>query len=229
MKTVIEFLEQVRMNNNREWFEDNRAWFREAQGEFNAFAEKLIEGVAGFDPSVRGLMLKDCTYRFYRDTRFSPNKDPYKTHMGVYICPFGKKSGYAGYYFHVEPAFEGGMMGGNMMTSGLYMPESHVLKSVRYDILEHGPAFEAAISKAKGFELGEENKLKRIPTGFTPGSPYDEYLKLKDVYVSKSISNDYVLQADLAEKATKDFALTYDLTAMLNRAVRYAFEENTDD
>lgn len=229
MKTVIEFLEQVRRNNNREWFEANRAWYKEAQGVFNAFVEELIAGIADFDPSVRGLAVKDCTYRFHRDTRFSPNKDPYKIHMGAYICPFGKKSGYAGYYFHIEPECEEGMIGCNVMTSGLYMPEPNALRSVRYDIVEHGPAFETAIRKAKGFALDQGNKLKRVPTGFTPGTPYDEYLKLKDIYLTKSFGNDYLLQPGLAQRAARDFALTYDLTAMLNRAVRYAFEENTDD
>lgn len=229
MKTVIEFLEQVRVNNNREWFEANKAWYREAQAEFNAFTEKLIDGIAGFDPSVRGLTVKDCTYRFYRDVRFSPNKDPYKIHMGAYICPFGKKSGYAGYYFHVEPECEEGMLGGNFLTSGVYMPEPNVLKSVRYDILEHGEAFEKAVKKAKGFELGQDNKTKRVPTGFPSGTPYDEYLKLKDIYLTKSVDNEYLLQPGLAERAVRDFALTYELTAMLNRAVHYAFEENTDD
>ena len=229
MKNVIEFLEQVRVNNNREWFEANRAWYREAQGEFNAVVEQLIEGIAGFDPSVRGLTLRDCTYRFHRDTRFSHNKDPYKIHMGAYICPGGKKSGYAGYYFHVEPECEEGMIGGNVLTSGIYLPEPAALKSIRYDIVEHGPAFEAAIAKAKGFSLDEHSKLKRVPQGFPAGTPWDEYLKLKDIYLAKPVDNEYLLRPGLAKRAVEDFALTYDLTAMLNRAIKYAFEENTDD
>lgn len=229
MKNVIEFLEQVRINNNREWFEANKPWFRQAQERFNNVVEELIAGIAQFDPSVRGLTLKDCTYRFYRDTRFSANKDPYKIHFGAYICPHGKKSGYAGYYFHVEPQCEEGMMGGNFLTAGIYMPESDVLKSIRYDIAEHGDLFESTLKKAKGFRLEEDHKLKRLPAGFAPGSPYDEYLKLKDIYLTKAVDNDYILQPGLAQRAISDFSHTYEFVSLLNRAVQYAFDQNTDD
>lgn len=231
MKNIIEFLEQVRVNNNRVWFEENRAWFKRAQAEFNGVVEELIAGIAEFDPSVRGLTLKDCTYRFYRDTRFSSNKDPYKTHFGAYVCPHGKKSGYAGYYFHVEPVCEEGMMGGSFLTAGIYMPEPNVLKSIRYDIAEHGEVFESTMKKARGFTLeqGQDRKLKRLPAGFVSGSPYDEYLKLKDIYLTKPVDNDYLLRPGLGARVVGDFALTHDFVSLLNRAVRYAFDENTDD
>lgn len=228
MKEVLEFLADLRLNNNRPWFEANKARYKEALAVFNAFTEELIEGIAAFDPAVRGLTLRDCTYRIYRDTRFSNDKTPYKTHMGAYVCPHGKKSGYAGYYFHIEPVGDG-LLGGHLMTSGLYMPEPAVLRSVRYEIAENGAAFEKAMRKAKGFTLDQSNKLKRLPTGFTPGSPYDEYLKLKDVYMIKPMTDDYLLQPNLAAVAARDLATTYDLTAQLNKAVTYAFEENTDD
>lgn len=229
MKRVIEFLELVRRNNNRDWFQANKGLYDAAKAEFEEFTSQLIEGIGGFDPSVRGLTVRDCTYRIYRDTRFSHNKDPYKTHMGAYVSPFGKKSGYAGYYFHVEPECGDGMIGCNIMTSGLYMPEPNVLKSVRYDIVDNGPQFLAAIGRAKGFQMDEQNKLKRLPAGFAPGTPYDEYLKLKDIYLTKSLGNDYLLAPDLAKRAVEDFSLTYDFVKMLNRAVTYAFEENADD
>lgn len=70
------------------------------------FTAKAIDGIAAFDPSVRGLTVKDCTWRIYRDTRFSPDKTPYKTHMGAFVAPRGKKGGYSGYYFHVEPVWD---------------------------------------------------------------------------------------------------------------------------
>lgn len=228
MKQVIEFLGELRCNNNRDWFEANRLRYKQVQSEFNEFTQKLIDGITGFDPLVKGLTVRDCTYRLHRDTRFSHNKDPYKTHIGAYICPFGKKSGYAGYYFHIESQGDG-MLGGSFLTSGLYMPESKVLKSVRYEIAENGAAFEAAIEKAKGFTLDTTNKLKRTPVGFAADSPYDEYLKLKDIYISKPLSDGKLLKPDLINSVLHDFALTYDFTAQLNRAVKYAFEEGTDD
>lgn len=224
MNHVIEFLRQLRMNNNREWFEANKLWYKEVQTEFNGFVERLIAGIARFDSSIQGLTVKDCTYRIYRDTRFSPNKDPYKTHIGAYICRGGKKSGYAGYYFHIEPQGEGGLLGGNLMSAGLYMPEPDVLKSIRDEIFDNGAQVEAAVKQARGFRIAENNKLKRVPKGFPPDSPYAEYLKLKDVYLEKFIDDDYLLQPSLAEKAAAEFKKTARFVELMNRAADFAYE-----
>lgn len=224
MKNVIDFLSELRKNNHKEWFEANKGWYKEALGEFNAFTETLIEGIASFDPLVAGLTLKDCTYRIYRDVRFSHDKTPYKTHMGAYVCPKGKKSGYAGYYFHLEPKGEG-LLGGNLMTAGLYMPEPVVLRSLREEILDNGAELLAAAEEAKGFTLDQSNKLKRTPTGFPADSPYDEYLKLKDFYVVKPFDDKLLGSKDLLDKVVTGFRSTHRLTTQLNRAVQYAYEE----
>ena len=101
MKEIIEFLSRLEKNNNREWFHEHKSDYLAAQEKFNGFTEKLIAGIAGFDESVSGLTAKECTYRIYRDTRLSPDKRPYKCHMGAFICPGGKKSGFSGYYFQI--------------------------------------------------------------------------------------------------------------------------------
>ena len=147
MEDIIRFLEQLRRHNNREWFEANKLWYRDVKARFDGLVARLIDAIAAFDPSVAGLAVKDCTYRIYRDTRFSPNKEPYKTHFGAYFCPRGKKSGYAGYYFHVEPQGDG-LIGGHLLSAGLYMPEPNVLKSVRDEILDNGERFAAAVRGA---------------------------------------------------------------------------------
>ena len=105
MEQIYDFLKQLAANNNREWFNANKAHYLEVQAKFNKFAEELIEAISQWDEDIAAsnLTVKDCTYRIYRDTRFSKNKAPYKTHMGVFICKGGKKAPYAGYYFHIEP------------------------------------------------------------------------------------------------------------------------------
>ena len=97
MKAVVEFLRQLHAHNERAWFEAHRAEWLQLQERVRSFAEGLIEGIASFDPSVEGLTAKDCTYRIYRDVRFSRDKSPYKTWQGLYVAPHGKKAGYAGY------------------------------------------------------------------------------------------------------------------------------------
>lgn len=224
MKRVLDFLKYLRVNNDREWFNANKGRYQEAQAVFNAFAEQLIAEIGVFDQGVRGLALKDCTYRIYRDTRFSHDKTPYKTHMGVYVCPGGKKSGNAGYYFHIEPEGDG-LLGQHLMSAGIYMPEPAVLKSVRDEFFDNGEEVVKAIKKAKGFSLDRTNSLKRTPTGYPTGSEFDEYLRLKDFHMIKTVDEGYILAGDLAKRAAADFRATYGFMALMHRAADFAHEE----
>lgn len=224
MKEVSDFLAQLSQNNNRQWFAAHKEEYKKINNRFNEFVEALIQGIATFDPSVKRLTVADCTYRIYRDIRFSPDKSPYKTHIGAYVCPGGKKSENAGYYFHIEPKGNG-FLGNNLMTAGLYMPDRKILQSVREDIMCNGELFIAAVNKAKGFKLSMENSLKRIPTGFPAESPYSEYLKLKDVILEKHFETDFLSDPDLLKKTVAAFEKTLELNNLLNRAVDFAREE----
>jgi uncharacterized protein (TIGR02453 family) len=229
VKRILDFLSDLRANNNREWFAANKDRYREAEALFGVFGERLVALVGEFDPLVRGLSLKDCTYRIYRDTRFSHDKTPYKTHFGLYICPGGKKSGNAGYYFHIEPSSgEGGMIGGHLLDAGIYMPEPAVLRSVRDEIFDNGAAVAASVSsagRAAGWALDLSNSLKRTPVGFAAGSERDGWLRLKDFHLSKTIDDAYILGPDPAERAAADFRAALDFMTLMNRAARFAHEE----
>lgn len=135
-----------------------------------------------------------------------------------------KKSGNSGYYFHVEPLTEAGQSA-YFLTAGLYMPDPRFLRSVREEMVENSDGFMAAIRRAKGFRINEENKLKRTPTGYPHASPMDEYLKLKDVYLEQSFDEKTLLRDDLAKWAGKEFKKTYELNTLLNKAVDFAREE----
>lgn len=224
MKNIIEFLSELKENNNRDWFTANKAAYKEVEKEFNQFAEKLIEGISQFDPSVKNLNAKDCTFRIYRDVRFSPNKDPYKTHMAAYVCPNGKKSGLAGYYFHVE-APGSDYIGGHILATGIHSPEPKVLQSIREEILDNGDAFVKAIKKAKGFELDESLKLKKVPKDFPQDYKYADYLKLKNYSLMKSLSDDFLMSDNLLENCLSEFKKSLDFNHMLNRAANFAFDE----
>lgn len=216
MKAALEFLAELRDNNDRAWFAENKERYREAERIFGEFGERVIALLGEFDSEVAGLALKDCTYRIYRDTRFSKDKTPYKTHIGLYVCPAGKKSGNAGYYFHLEP-------GNCLIDAGVYMPEPVVLKSVRDEIFDNGAQLVEAIEQARGFSLVEENSLKRLPVGYPP-SEWDNILKLKELHIQKPLSDDYVLAPDLAERVAAEFRTTYPFMALMHRAVRWARE-----
>ena len=92
VKKINHFLQDVAAHNNREWFQEHKAEYLAAKSDFEEGIRKAIDHYAGFDDEIAHLQVKDCTYRFYRDIRFSSDKSPYKRHFGAYICAHGKKS-----------------------------------------------------------------------------------------------------------------------------------------
>ena len=113
----------------------------------------------------------------------------------------------------------------NLLSAGAVCIEPTVLRSIREEVLDNGAQIEAAIRKAKGFRLCSGNRLKRVPTGFPVDSPYAEMLKLKDFYLVKPVTEEFLLADDLLERTLAEFRRTQPFVAILNRAVQYAHEE----
>lgn len=224
MEEVLDFLRRLSDNNDREWFDAHRAEWTHVKGLWADFTAELIEGVASFDPSVRGLRPQDCTYRIARDTRFSADKRPYKSWLGTFIAPHGKKSGYAGYYFHVEPVGDG-LLGNHLLATGAVCIEPAVLHSIREEVLDHGDELTESIRRARGFRLDTTNRLKRVPTGFPAESEHADLLKQKDYCLEKRVSEEFVLSDGLPERLVEEFRHTKPFLDQLNRAIRYACEE----
>lgn len=222
LQRVWEFLSVLQQNNNKPWFDAHKEQYKNALNDFKEFAEAFIVGLSHFDPSVAGLTVADCTYRIYRDLRFSQDKTPYKTHMGVYVCPQGKKSGNAGYYIHIEPNAE------CMIVSGLYMPSSEALKSVREEIMLNGKDFDKTLKACKGFQLDWSSALKRIPVGYNAEDEYSEYYKLRDFDVVQSLSKEQVLSDDFLDFVLKECKKTVTFNQLLNQCVAYAKETQCD-
>jgi uncharacterized protein (TIGR02453 family) len=227
MQTIVPFLKELSKNNNKEWFHANKERYLDVQKGVKDFTEKLIAGIAKFDSTIASLTAKDCSYRIYRDTRFSKDKTPYKTHVGIFVCKGGKCSGNAGYYFHIEPKGNE-WLGGSMLAVGLYHPEPVILKSVREDILSNGANFVKTIEAAKGFywDDDKEEKLSRPPKGFPSDSPYIEYIKQKNFSLIQSF--DEKLLADpkqLLNFCVKEFKKTKTFADHMNRAVSFARDE----
>lgn len=214
MREILSFLEELKVNNNREWFEANRSRYKNISAQFNDFTELLINGIALFDSSITGVTVKDSTYRIYRDVRFSPNKEPYKTHMGAYICRGGKKSGFAGYYFHLEPK-------NSILAVGLHCPEPKIIRSIRQEICDNGAELQAAIDLATGFSIDQSSKLQRVPREFANRETvYSEYLKLKEFDLIKPLS----LDENILKNTLSNFNKARKFNYILNRAVEFAME-----
>lgn len=224
MKEIIDFLARLEKNNNREWFNEHKDDYRAAQEQFDVFTEKLIAGIADFDETVSGVTVKECTYRIYRDTRFSPDKRPYKCHMGAFICPKGKKSGFAGYYLQVGPQ-ESGYPGGNMLASGNYCFEPKAIRTLREDICNDNGEFERTLRQAPLFSLDNSDMLKRVPNGYPKDAPYSQYLMYRSYCLIYEPGKRFMTEDGLLERAIEAFRSTQPFIAYLNRAISYANEE----
>ncbi len=224
MKEVTDFLKGLHENNDRDWFNAHKGEYKLALACFNGAVEKIIAGIRSFDDSIGAPAVKDRTYRIYRDIRFSADKSPYKTYFSAFIAPKGKCGGYGGYYIHISPSGDN-ILDGSYLITGIHMPEPKVLQSIREEIEDNGEGIEQAIARTDGFVLSRWAELKRTPRGFAPGTPYDYMLRLKDLCIERKIDLGFIHADDFAERAVAAFATTKPFLDIVNRAVKYAYEE----
>lgn len=226
MNEIIEFLRELSQHNNREWFSAHKAEYLSAKARFEALVESLIPGVREFDPTIGPLTPADCTWRIYRDTRFSSDKRPYKTHMGAYFAPRGKKGPFSGYYFQVA-VNDDNLEAQGMIATGNYFTEPSVLKILREDIaLDEAKSFSKALARAKGFTLDTEQMLKRVPRGFDATKPYSDFFKYKNFCLIKNVDSDYLTSETFSRQLLDDFRTTKPFLHLLNRAVAYVLENH---
>lgn len=190
---VFDFLKKLSANNNREWFAAHRDEYENARIEFEKLVAVTIERISLFDESIRGLQVKDCTYRIYRDTRFSPDKTPYKTHFGAYINANGKKSDHCGYYIHLEP-------GNCMLAGGSYCPPPKILKALRQAVYDNIDEYRAIVEDrefAQYFPVIGYNFLKTTPKGFPKDFEHIDYLKCKEYCCDHKVPDSFFTAPDM--------------------------------
>lgn len=213
--TTLRFLQQLRRNNNKVWFDANRKQYEQARADVLALVDAAIAGQSKRDPSIAHLTAKDCLFRINRDVRFSKNKDPYKTNLGAYICRGGKKSGLAGYYIHIEP-------GASFIGGGVWMPEPAAVKKIRQEIDYNWEAFraltrQAAFKKTYGdMYSGEDQKLTRLPKPYSADNPAAEYLKLKSFVALRNVSDAELKAESFPKLISTSFAALEPLLHFLN-------------
>lgn len=215
--STLKFLKDLKKNNNKPWFEKNKSVYLDAKEDMDHFLEQVIEGFGKIDAEIATLHPKDCTYRIYRDVRFSKDKTPYKTHMGAYLNKGGKKAPTAGYYVHLEP-------GRNMAGGGLWMPQAPELNKVRQEI-DYNFHEWAKILGDRGFRkvfadgLDKEEMLSRPPKGYDEENPAIEYLKLKSFVVTRTFTDAEVQAKTFLKEIIKTFASMKEFIYFLNRAL----------
>ena len=212
----LRFLRRLKRNNNREWFLANRAEYEEfVKKPMERLVEALASEFARFAPEFQSSP-KASLYRIYRDTRFSKDKAPYKTHVAAFFRPrgLGKHEG-AGFYFHISTREL--LIGG-----GLYMPSPEDLHGVRTAIASDCRGFNAIVQNRRFRRLFGElsgERLTRVPRGFPAEHKAAEYLKLKQFLAGRTLSTKIATSAGFPKTLLEAFEALTPLLRFLNEPI----------
>lgn len=193
LQLTLDFLRDLARNNNRPWFEANRARYQQAAGAFEALVGDVISELGKLE-DLRGVTPKDCIFRIYRDVRFAKDKSPYKPNMGAAIGPQGRNKETLGIYIHVEPG------GHSFIANGLYEPDKLQLEQVRQQIAEDADTLRdilAAPEFVRWFGAMEGDQLKTAPQGYGREHPDIDLLRYKQFLALHHLTDAEVVQDGL--------------------------------
>ncbi len=217
-KDALQFIEDLKNNNNKEWFHENKKRYELFKKEYQHIIASLLQEMKPLDTSLTTLEVKNCMFRINRDIRFSKDKSPYKSNMGIWLSTNKNAKNAPGYYIHYEK-------GNSFIAGGLYCPEPEDLKKVRkeiayfYDDLEKISADKTFQKEFGALDRDEANVLKKAPKDYDPDHPAIEFLKLKSFTASQKISDDLFNETDFAKKITQKLIALKPLNDFLNRAL----------
>ncbi len=198
-KETFMFLNQLKLNNNRPWFEKNRSHYEKARAEYLVFVTKLVDGIRKIEVIPEKEPAK-YVQRIYRDIRFSKDKTPYKSHFSS-IIERGPEIRMCPLYIQIQP-------GRSMMGGGIWDPAAETLKKIRQEI-DYNSAVLRKIINAKEFlryfgQISGE-KLLRHPKGYEADNPNIEFLKFKQLFVQRIFDDDLVLSKQLIPEILKSY------------------------
>lgn len=180
MKGLYTFLEGIAKNNNRAWMDEHRAEYDDLRRQWYDELQQLIDAMSEWLPGMKGMTPSNVSYRFNRDTRFSPDKSPYKIFFSAALTPYGKKTHMGTYYLQLDCRGEE-----NGLYAGVWCPEPAVLKKLRNAIVDNLEEFEEIIHRPAITEgwpgwVTSSGVLKTAPKGWPTDHPQIELLRLRD-------------------------------------------------
>ena len=199
-KSNIDFLKQLSKNNNRDWFQANKATaYQSALDNTIAFADCLLSEMKKHD-NIETVSGKKSLYRIYKDIRFSKDKTPYKTHWGGYFKRATNQLR-GGYYFHLQP-------GNCFVGGGFWNPNPEDLKRIRVELAADGSELRKIIGSKNfidTFGQLDGNQVKTAPKGFSKEHENIDLLRYKQFLVSKKFTEKEMLAKDFYKEANKVF------------------------
>ena len=215
----FEFLRELELNNERQWFDAHKATYTEVvKPAVAALVSSAGAALMKFAPAYV-TEPKKAIYRIYRDTRFSPNKTPYKTNVGAlfFRADLGKNEASA-FYVEISPKHVG-------IAGGCYMPDAERLRLIRAHIAEHHARLASMLrAKALVASMGQlqGDRLSRPPKGFPPDHPAIELLKAKQWYYWRELPPETALSPRLVTEIVSRFQLMLPVVEFLNEPLAAA-------
>lgn len=213
---TLNFIRELSVNNDRDWFAAHKDAYEAAKDDVLAFIGLLIPLLAAIDPAFpKDSAPKKHLLRIYRDVRFSKDKRPYKNNFGIYFSINGKGGNEPGYYINISP-------GNCFFAGGYWMPDAADLKKIREEIDYNQEAFLKIIEYkpfADIFKLDEEDTLKKAPKGYPADHPLINVLKLKSFSAIYPIDDKNFSQPDILEKLRSAFEQIYPFMLFLRAAI----------
>jgi uncharacterized protein (TIGR02453 family) len=217
-KNSLQFLDDLKANNNRDWFLDNKKRYEVFKKDYQQLVGDFLDVMKPLDSTLEMLEVKNCTFRINRDIRFSKDKSPYKDHIGVWMSSGSKGLNRSGYYIHIARA-------GSFIAGGFYCPEAEDLKKVRKEIAYFHEDLEEILNEKTfkkefgDFDRNETNVLKNPPRGYEKDHPAIELLKLKSFETSQKFDIEEVTNKDFVSKMSKKLIVLKPLNEFINRAL----------
>jgi uncharacterized protein (TIGR02453 family) len=219
---TMRFLKDLKKNNNRDWFNENKSRYEEQVLDVALhFIQSMQDPLKDIAPNFTAIpkRMGGSLMRVYRDTRFSKNKLPYKTNIGIQFRHEQATNVHApGYYVHIDPdeVFLG---------AGMWMPEPEPLLSIRQRIAEKPAEWQRAKEDkafARHFEL-DGTSLTRPPRGFDRNHRMIEDIQLKSFIAIKNMKHDDALSPQFQRKVEAAFTAATPYMRFLCKAVGVQF------
>lgn len=210
----VSFLKELDQNNNKIWFDKNRQRYEdEVRTPALTYIESMDQHIAKISPHfvVSAKKVGGSLMRVHKDIRFSKDKTPYKTNIGIQFRHARGKDVHApGFYLHIEP-------GNAFLAAGIWRPESSTLKNVRTLIDEYPKEWKKLTKKlinTNNFEFGGES-LKRPPKGFQAEHPLIDDLKRKDFIAVQNLKISTVYAKDFDKQSARLFKAVAPLVSFI--------------
>ncbi|MCM1293575.1 MAG: DUF2461 domain-containing protein [Bacteroides sp.] len=218
VERLYKWFDQLAANNNRPWFEAHRTEYETLRASWLEDLDRMIALMAQFDPTVANQTGKSAAYRIYRDTRFSKDKTPYKTHFSASVCQGGRKSRYAGYYIELGIArtYDQGLYG------GLWCVEPQLLRKMRNAIVDNIEEWEEIVNSPQMMQNFPQwccSTLKTIPKGWDRNHPQAEYLRMTNYGRFRPCDRQWFLDPAWPEKSAEAYSTLYPFIRFLNYTI----------